>query len=472
MDEPISELISGLPYSYEASHVAAQIKDDYDKYEGKDVSLAGRIVAVRASGKLIFLDVLDESGKIQCYIEFSAIGESQFSQAKSYNAGDIIGVAGTVFKTKAGEITIKVVKVVLLAKSIKQLPDKWHGLQDVEIRYRKRFLDLIVNPEVRIIFKKRSAIIRAMRAFLEGKGFIEIETPVIQPLYGGADAEPFKTFVNTLAEEDYLRIANELYLKRLVIGGFNKVYEIYKAFRNEDIDTTHSPEFTMVELYQAYTDYNGMMETAENMLQHIVKSVCQSTTVKYADKDINFAPPFKRIGFIDSINKKLNVDVLKLSDQELFEVAESHKIKFDKGKRNRAHAYEKLLETLVQPEILDPTFVVDFPKETSPLTRPKRGNPDLVERFELYVCGIELANAYSELNNPFIQRKNFEQQEERARSGDKAAEPLDSDFVDALEYGMPPTGGMGLGVDRLVMFLTDKQSIKEVIPFPMEKRQK
>jgi lysyl-tRNA synthetase class 2 len=472
MEEPFSELISSLPYSYDVKDNAAAIRGDYERYEGKEVSLAGRIVAVRASGKLIFLDLLDETGKIQCYVDFASMGEAKFSQIKSYNSGDIIGVLGSVFKTKAGEITVKVGDVALLAKALKQLPDKWHGLQDVELRYRKRFLDLIVNPEVRGIFRKRSNAIKSIRTFLDNLGFIEIETPVIQPLYGGADAEPFKTFVNTLGEEDYLRIANELYLKRLVIGGFNKVYEIYKAFRNEDIDTTHSPEFTMVELYQAYTDYNEMMELTESMLYNIAKGVCQSSRLKYGDLEVDFEPPFKRLSFVGSINQKLGVDILRLGDEELFKAAESHGIRFEKGKRNRAHAYEKLLETLVQPELTNPTFVIDFPRETSPLTRPKRGNPELVERFELYAAGMELVNAYSELNNPFIQKKNFELQEERALSGDKEAEPLDKDFVDAMEYGMPPTGGLGLGVDRLVMLLTNKQSIKEVIPFPMEKRQK
>ncbi len=465
-----SELISRLPYKYRASKLAMYIKENYARLEGKNVSIAGRAVAVRKSGKLIFVDVLDSSGKIQAYFDYSVLGEKAFESVKTLNSGDIIGAIGTVFKTKPGEISVKVEKYKMLAKAVRVLPDKWKGIQDVELRYRKRYLDLIVNPQVRNIFIGRSRISSLIRKFLDRKGFIEFETPVIQPLYGGADAEPFKVFVNTLNEEDYLRISNELYLKRLIIGGFDKVYEIYKAFRNEDIDSTHSPEFTMIEWYQAYADYKDMMRMNEQLLEYIAKNLHNSYTIEYQGQKISIKAPFKRIRFIESINEKVGVNILSLGDEKLFELAEKHGIRFDKGKRTRSHAYAKLLEVLVQPDLIQPTFVIDFPRETSPLTRPKRGNHKLTERFELYICGIEISNAYSELQNPFIQRENFEEESKKSAQGDREAEPFDNDFIEAMEYGMPPTGGLGMGIDRVVMIFTNSRSIKETILFPMEKR--
>jgi lysyl-tRNA synthetase class 2 len=466
------ELIASLPYSYEVSSSSSEIKKEYQRFEGSQVSVAGRITAVRKSGKLLFADMLDNTGKIQAYFDYSVIGEKEFEKAKHFNAGDIIGVKGAVFKTSSGEISIKVKENSLLAKAIRVLPDKWHGLQDVEMRYRKRYLDLIMDPKVRDTFVKRSRIISLIRRFLDSRGFMEFETPTVQPVYGGADAEPFITKVNTLGEEQYLRIADELYLKRLIIAGFNKVYEICKDFRNEDLDTTHSPEFTMIEWYQAYADYQDMMKLTEEMFEYIATELNGSESVTYRDKQLSFKAPFRRVKFIDSINEKVGKDVAALGDDELFKLAESKGIRFDKGKRYRAHAYNKLLEVLVQPELVQPTFVIDFPRETSPLTRPKRGEPDRVERFELYVDGVEINNAYSELQNPAIQRENFEEEAKKALAGDKEAEPLDMDFIEAMEYGMPPTGGLGMGVDRLVMLFTDSTSIKDVILFPMEKRSK
>ncbi len=466
----ISDVIAGMPYTYAVNAKAAQIKKGYTEWEGKEVSVAGRVTAVRKAGKLVFIDILDSTGKIQAYFEYMALGEASFAAAKAYNPGDMVGVSGTIFKTSVGEISVKVKTFVQLAKAMRPLPDKWHGLQNVEIRYRKRHLDLVMNPEVRDIFLKRSTVIRLIQRFLDERGFVEFETPVIQPLYGGADAEPFKTHVNTLGEEDYLRISNELYLKRLIIGGLERVYEIYKAFRNEDLDTTHSPEFTMIEWYQAYADYNEMMRLNEELLAHVVRQLNGTEELVYQGKNISMKPPFRRISFIGSINEKVGKDVLALDDEELFKLAEACGIRFEKGKRNRAHAYNKLLEVLVQPGLVQPTFVVDFPAETSPLTRPKRGAPKLVERFELYVNGVELSNAYSELQNPVIQRRNFEAEAVKSNEGDKEAEPLDMDFIEAMEYGMPPTGGLGMGIDRLMMLVTDKASIKEVILFPMEKR--
>jgi lysyl-tRNA synthetase class 2 len=470
--EELSAIISALPYSYNVTAFSKEIRNSYSTYEKKPVSVAGRITAIRKSGKLIFLDILDGKGRIQACFDYALVGEEKFANAKRLNAGDIIGVKGDVFKTTAGEISVKADEYTMLAKAIRTLPDKWHGIQDVETRYRKRHLDLIMNEQVRDIFIKRSRTISLIRRFFDERGFLEFETPTIQPLYGGADAEPFKTHVNTLSEEHYLRISDELYLKRLIIGGFDKVYEICRDFRNEDLDTTHSPEFTMIEWYQAYADYNEIMKFTEQLLNYIAKELNGSHEITYQGKTISLKAPFKRVSFVDSIKEKTGKDILKLSDNELFALAESHKIRFEKGKRNRAHAYNKLLEVLVQPELVQPTFVVDFPKETSPLTRSKRGNPSLVERFELYIDAVELANAYSELQNPFIQRQNFEDEAKKAQAGDKDAEPMDMDFVEAMEHGMPPTGGIGLGIDRLVMLLTNKNSIKEVILFPMEKREK
>ncbi len=463
-------LISNFPYSYQVTAKAIDITSNYSKYEGKKVSLAGRAVGVRKAGKLLFIDLLDSTGKIQAYFEFTQLGEDVFNKAKAFNSGDIIGIEGEVFKTTPGQISVKVAKYVQLAKSLRVLPDKWHGMSDVELRYRKRHLDLIMNPEVRKIFVTRSKTIRLIQEFLDSRGFMEFETPIIQPLYGGADAEPFKTFVNTVHEEHYLRISDELYLKRLIIGGFDKVYEFCHDFRNEDTDTTHHPEFTMIEWYQAYADYNDMMKLTEEMFEFLAKRLLDSTDVPYQGKKLSFKGPFKRIKYIDGINEKLGVDVMKLSDEELFALAEKQGIKFIKGKRTRAHAYDKLMEECVQKHIIQPTFVIDFPRETSPLTRPKRGNPALVERFELYVDGVEINNAYSELTNPFIQKENFDAEAKKAALGDKEAEPTDTSFIEAMEQGMPPTGGLGMGIDRLVMLLTDKPSIKEVILFPIEKR--
>jgi lysyl-tRNA synthetase class 2 len=470
-NKELSELISSLPYTYDVSDCAKDIKARFSDFSGKQVSVAGRIIAMRRSGKLAFADILDGSGKLQIYFDYSVLGEAAFAEIKKLNAGDIIGVKGTVFKTKPGEISVNASKYSLLAKAMRTLPNKWQGLQDVELRYRNRHLDLIMNPEVRETFRTRSRVISLIRQFLESKGYLEFETPVIQPLYGGADAEPFRVRVNTLNEEHYLRIANELYLKRLIIGGFEKVYEVYKAFRNEDIDSTHSPEFTMVEWYQAYADYNDMMDLTEALITFIAKSL-GIDKLAYRGKSIELKAPFARVSIVDSINKKVGKDVLKLSDDELFALAESRGIRFDKGKRNRPHAYDRLFSVLVQPELLQPTFVIDFPKETSPLTRAKRGNPALVERFELYIAGIEMANSYSELQNPVIQKENFEYETAKMKAGDAEAEPLDMDFVEAMENGMPPTGGLGLGIDRLVMVFTDSASIKDVILFPMEKRSK
>ncbi len=468
--EDLREMISSLPYSYEVKNGSKEIKEGYSSYENKKVSVAGRVIAVRKSGKLVFADILDSHGKIQVYFDFSKLGEKVFSEAKKLNAGDIIGIGGRVFKTKAGEITINVEDYVLLAKALRVLPDKWHGLQDVESRYRKRHLDLIMNEKTREIFIKRSRIISEIRAFLDSKGFIEVDTSILHPLYGGAEAKPFKTYVNTLGEDNFMRIATELNLKRLIIGGLDKVYELGKVFRNEDSDTTHNPEYTHLEAYSAYWDYEDIMELEEEMLQSLSKKINGSTELAYQGKKISLKAPFKRVKFVDAIKERTGKDILKLKDEELFKLAEGLGIKFIRGKRNRPHAYDKIFEAVMEEHLIQPTFVVDFPRETTPLARHKRGNPLLAERFDLYINGKEIGPAYSELQNPIIQKENFDAQEKLLKHGDEEVPPRDMDFVEAMEYGMPPTGGLGMGIDRLVMLFTDSSSIKEVILFPMEKR--
>ena len=466
----LREFISGLPYSYDVTHRAAEIKANYGKMEGKNVAVAGRAMAVRKAGKIVFMDVQDSSGKIQGYFEFNAVGEKEFAAAKDINPGDIIGMEGAVFKTAKGEISVKVASFAQLAKAILPLPDKWHGLKDAEQRYRKRYLDLIVNPDSRAVFEKRIRIMSEIRSFFAKRGFLEVETAVVQPVYGGADAKPFKTFVNTLDEEHYLRVSPELQLKRLIIGGFDKVFEFSRNFRNEDADTTHNPEFTSIEWYQAYADYEDMMELQEELLEHLAVVITGSTEVTYQGRKLSFKRPFRRIRFVDEVREKTGRDILNLDDEALFEMAEGLGIKFVKGMRNRVHAYDKIFEAVMEKELVQTTFVLDFPRETSPLTRPKRGDPRLAERFDLYIFGKELGPAYSELNNPFIQRENFEAQERLRKAGDVEMPPADMEFVEAMEYGMPPTGGLGMGIDRLTMLLTDRTSIKDVIFFPMEKR--
>ncbi|MCL5430172.1 MAG: lysine--tRNA ligase [Candidatus Marsarchaeota archaeon] len=470
--ESLKEFISSLPYTYNRTNTAKDIKENYAKHENATVSVAGRALAVRKAGKIVFIDLLDWSGKIQAYFEFTTLGEKEFSMVKSMNPGDILGVEGTVFKTHAGEVSIKVKSFKQLSKAIRPLPDKWHGLQNVELRYRKRYLDLIMNPDVRRIFTIRSKVTSLARSFLEGEGFIEVETSVLQPIYGGANAQPFKTHVNTLNEEHYLRIADELYLKRLIIGGFEKVFEVGKDFRNEDVDSSHNPEFTQLEWYQAYADYEQMMSLTEHLVSYIVRGIFGTYEITHQGKKMNFRPPFKRLKFVDSLNKAIGKDTIKMSDKELLDVADKHGVKMETWERNRAHTFDKLFKALIQPNLVDPTFIIDYPAGFTTLCRPKRGDPSLIEKFELFAGGIKFANAYSELNNPIIQKENFESEVQKNKEGDKETEPMDMDFIEAMEYGMPPTGGVGLGMDRFIMILTDCSSMKEVILFPLEKREK
>ncbi len=471
-NEELKAQMSALSYSYEVTAYSLQIRENYLSYDGKRVSVAGRVMAVRKAGKLLFADLQDRDGRIQAYFDYSKLGEEIFGGAKRLNPGDIAGVSGSVFKTKAGEPSINVESFALLSKAVINLPDKWHGVQDAETRYRKRYLDLIMNPQSKAVFEKRIKIIAEIRNFLAEKGFLEVETAVVQPVYGGADAQPFKTFVNTLGEEHYLRVSPELQLKRLIIGGFDKVFEFSRNFRNEDADTTHNPEFTSLEWYQAYADYTTMMALEEELLERLAKKITGSTDVTYQGVTLSFKRPFRRINFINSVKEKTGKNLLELGDEDLFEMAQSLGVKFTPGMRNRVHAYDKIFEEVMEKELVQPTFVLDFPRETSPLTRPKRGDPRLAERFDLYIFGKEVGPAYSELNNPFIQKENFESQEKLRIAGDVELPPADMAFVEAMEYGMPPAGGLGMGIDRLVMLLTDRASIKDVIFFPMERRGK
>ena len=450
-------------------------------HPGRWVAVAGRIFAIRRHGGLAFVDLYQEGARIQLGLRKNILGKDQFKDFfKWYDVGDIIEVRGPLFYTKKGELTIEVRAVRLLSKCVKKIPGKYgHSLKNVELRYRLRHLDMMMNPQSFRAFQLRSRIIRSMREFLWQHGFMEVETPIIQPVYGGAAAKPFKTKINAINEEWYLRISPELYLKRFLIAGYTKVFEIGKQFRNEDIDVKHNPEFTSLELYQSNADYIDMMNVTEKLIVHVVKETIGTLKVKWpkiphpeSDADyleIDFTPPWKRITMKDALKEHANLDVDSLSDDEIKSLLVEHEIEIPGG-YNRGLAIAELFEKLVEHELIQPTFVIDYPKETTPLCKPHRDNPDLIERFELYIAGMELANAYTELNDPFLQREFFEEEVRRHQSGAEETHPYDWDFVEALEYGMSPAGGMGLGVDRLVMLLVGTHSIKEVIPFPIQKR--
>lgn len=447
------------------------------KKKDSSVRIAGRITSLRFHGKLTFADLIDESGHIQLAFKFDDLGKDKYIFLKLLDIGDFLGVVGNLFTTYAGELTLWVKEYTLLAKSVRPLPSIWYGLKDVEERYRKRYLDLLMNPQVKKVFKARSQIISALRRFLDSQGFVEVETPTLQPLYGGANARPFKTHHNALDFDLYLKISDELYLKRLIVGGFEKVYEIDKDFRNEGMDKSHNPEFTMMECYWAYADYNDMMELTENIYEYIAKEVLGTTKIIYNGKEISLKAPWKRITMKDAIKEYSGIDVDKLSDKDLLYGIKKYNLVYE-GNPNltgvgagfkRGIAIATLFE-IIEPKLIQPTFIIDFPKETTALCKPKEENPDIIERFEPYINGWEVGNAYSELNDPFIQRKFFEEQEKAKKSGDEEAHPMDSDFVEALEYGMPPTGGLGLGIDRMVMLFTDQPTIRDVILFPTMKQ--
>jgi len=464
--------INPYPYKFNKKSSASEILERYKKLkeheQTKDnVSMAGRIMTIRLMGKASFLHIQDETGKIQVYLRQEDIGEKNYELFRKFDMGDIIGIEGNVFKTKAGELSVWAKKIELLCKSIRPLPEKWHGLKDIEIRYRKRYLDLIANPEVKEVFIKRARIINFIREFLNKNGYIEVETPVIQPIYGGASAKPFKSYINDLKMDVFLRISDELYLKRLIVGGFEKVYEISKNFRNESVDTTHNPEFTMLEFYQAYADYNEMMNIVEDIIVGACKQLNGTERINFKNHKIELKKPFERITMKDAMIKYANIDMDKLSDKDLKKKLDEHHIKYDEF--SRGNSMQLLFEELVEDKLIQPTFVTEHPIETIPLCKPTRTDNNLIERFELFICGYELSNAYSELNDPILQRRLLEGQAKQLKKGNEEANPMDEDFLEAIETGMPPTGGVGIGIDRLVMVLTGNDSIKDVILFPFMK---
>ena len=454
---------------YDVTHHSDEIRANFDALENKDVCIAGRLMSKRIMGKASFCNIQDRNGLMQSYVSKNDIGEEDYAAFKKYDIGDIIGIKGFVFKTKTGEISVHAKEVVLLSKSLQVLPEKFHGLKDQELRYRQRYVDLIVNPESRDTFIKRSKIITEIRRFLDAKGFLEVETPVLQTIPGGASARPFITHHNTLDIDMYCRIALELPLKRLIVGGFERVYEIGRVFRNEGISVRHNPEFTLMELYQAYTDYKGMMDITEEMFRTVAQNVLGTTKITYGGYDLDLGQPFARITMTDAVKQFTGVDFDQVKDTE-----EAKKIAAEKGVEFEArHVKGDILnlffEEFVEKNLIQPTFIIDYPVEISPLTKRKPDKPEFTERFELFIVGREYGNAYSELNDPIDQRARFEYQEYLRENGDDEANMIDEDFLTALEYGMPPTGGLGVGIDRFVMLLTESVSIRDVILFPTMK---
>ena len=455
--------------TYDQTEHSTDIKNHFDEMEGKEVSIAGRMMSKRVMGKASFCDVLDRYDSIQVYVARDQVGEDSYKDFKKYDIGDIIGVKGTVFRTKMGEISVHADQVTLLSKNLVPLPEKFHGLQDTDIRYRQRYLDLIMNRDVRTTFEKRSQIIKEIRNFLDKRDFMEVETPMLVENAGGAAARPFVTHYNALDEDVKLRISLELYLKRLIVGGFERVYEIGRVFRNEGVDTRHNPEFTLMELYQAYTDYNGMMELTESMFRYLAEKVCGSAVIQYEDTVIDMAKPFRRLTMIDAVKEYAGVDFSTIrTDEEAKAVAKAHNVEFEE-RHKRGDIINLFFEQFCEEKMIQPTFIMDHPVEISPLTKRKPSDPSLVERFELYIYGREMCNAYSELNDPIDQRERFKAQDALAAAGDEEANHTDEDFLHAMEIGMPPTGGIGYGIDRLVMLLTNSSAIRDVLLFPTMK---
>ena len=461
-------------YKVDRTHTSEQVKSNFEDLEGKEVTVAGRIMSKRGQGKVVFSDVHDRDGKIQLFIKIDEVGEEQLKSYKTFDLGDMVEATGEVFKTRTEEISIKVKSFQLICKSLKPLPEKWHGLKDPDLRYRQREVDLITNPEVKDTFIKRSQIIRGIREFLDNRGFLEVETPILSPIAGGAAARPFITHHNTLDIDMYLRIATELYLKRLIVGGFEKVYDMGKNFRNEGMSVRHNPEFTMIELYEAYSDYNDMMEIMENLAAYVCEKVNGTTKVMYQGTEIDFKPPWRRITMVDAVKEYAGIDFNAIaSDEEAQAIAKEKHLEFPKPLNTvtKGEVLNALYEEFAEQHMIQPTFVMDYPVEISPLTKKKRGNEMFTERFEGFVFGREICNAYSELNDPIVQRERFEQQAKERELGDDEAYMIDEEFMSALETGMPPTGGLGFGVDRLIMFLTDSPSIRDVLLFPTMKPQ-
>lgn len=454
---------------YERTNVSTDITENFEQMEGKQVAMAGRLMSKRIMGKVTFGHIQDRFGNIQIYVKRDSVGDEPYKEFKKLDIGDIIGFKGEVFRTQKGEISIHVSEYTLLSKSLLPLPEKWHGLRDVEQRYRQRYVDLITNPESRVALVNRSRIVSAMRRYLDDRGYMEVETPVLNTIPGGAAARPFITHHNTLDIDMYLRIATELHLKRLIVGGMEKVYEIGRIFRNEGMDKNHNPEFTTIELYEAYTDYHGMMDLSENMIRHIAQEVLGTTTINYQGTEIDLGSPWRRWTMMDAVKHYSGVDFNDIhTDEEAQAVAKAAGIELE-GKTSRGDILNLFFEEKVEKNLMQPTFIMDYPIEVSPLTKRKPGHPELTERFELFVVGRELANAYSELNDPIDQRERFMRQMELRAAGDEEANMIDEDFLNALEYGMPPTGGIGIGIDRLVMLLTDSSTIRDVLFFPTMK---
>ena len=454
---------------YDVTHHSMEIKDNYDTLEGKEVSVAGRMMFKRVMGKASFCNIQDLQGNIQSYVARDDIGEDSYKDFKKYDVGDILGIKGFVFKTKTGEISIHAKEVTLLSKSLQILPEKYHGLTDTDTRYRQRYVDLIMNEDVKDTFIKRSKVISSIRRYLDGQGFMEVETPMLVSNAGGAAARPFETHFNALDEDLKLRISLELYLKRLIVGGMERVYEIGRVFRNEGLDTRHNPEFTLMELYQAYTDYHGMMDLTENLYRYIAKEVTGSEVLTYGEHTMDLSKPFERITMVDAVKKYANVDFNEVTDTAAAKkLADEHHIEYE-DRHEKGDILNLFFEEYVEEHLIQPTFIMDHPIEISPLTKKKPDNPDYVERFEFFMNGWEMAKAYSALNDPIDQRERFEAQEKAFEAGDDEANHTDEDFLNALSIGMPPTGGIGFGIDRMVMMMTNSPAIRDVLLFPTMK---
>lgn len=453
----------------DVTHHSLEVKESFEQLEGKEVSVAGRLMSKRLMGKASFCEIQDRDGRIQSYVSKNDIGEDEYAEFKKYDIGDIVNIKGTVFKTKTEEISIKAASVTLLSKSLQILPEKFHGLKDTDTRYRQRYVDLIVNPEVKDAFFKRSAIIKSIRNYLDNQNFLEVETPMLQTIPGGASARPFITHHNALDIDLYMRIALELPLKRLIVGGFERVYEIGRVFRNEGMSVKHNPEFTLIELYQAYTDYHGMMDLTEGLIRNAAQEVLGTTTIEYNSVTIDLGKPFERITMIDAVKKYAGVDFDKINSlEEARSTAKAHNVEFE-VRHGKGDILNLFFEKFVEENLIQPTFLMDHPVEISPLTKRKPDKPEYTERFELFIVGREFANAYSELNDPIDQRLRFEHQEKLREQGDDEANMIDEDFMLSLEYGMPPTGGMGMGIDRLAMLFTNSSTIRDVLLFPTMK---
>ena len=454
---------------YDVSVHSADIKEQYEEWEGKEVSIAGRMMSKRVMGKASFCNVQDLKGNIQCYVARDDLGEEEYKAFKKTDIGDLVGVKGIVFTTKMGEISVHAKSMTLLSKSLQILPEKYHGLTNTDMRYRQRYTDLIMNEDVKKTFVMRSKIISSIRRYLDDQGFLEVETPMLVSNAGGAAARPFETHYNALDEDVKLRISLELYLKRLIVGGMERVYEIGRVFRNEGLDTRHNPEFTLMELYQAYTDYNGMMDLTENMFRHVAQEVCGTTSIPYAEEIIDLGKPFERLTMIDAIKKYTGIDFEDIqTTEEAKKLADEKEVHYE-ARHARGDIINLFFEEFVEDHLIQPTFITDHPVEVSPLTKRKPDKPELVERFELFIYGREMCNAYSELNDPIDQRERFKAQEAALAAGDEEANTTDEDFMNALEIGMPPTGGIGYGIDRLVMLLTNSPAIRDVLLFPTMK---